>query len=136
MSLPEWILSWRSYSLEKKLEVYDKEICHELNFFIYRNDPKFFNEVVKPFLRNKLRKTFVDFYLLDDKEELLKFSRTHVLNTLNYFEKAILAGKLREYGKKSEATNLASSLELPLKSVKKSNEAFKVFFETILNAKK
>lgn len=59
----------------------------------------FFKAVVKPFISNKLRKTFVDFYLLDDKEELFKFSRTHVLNTLNSFEKAILAGKLKEYGR-------------------------------------
>ena len=121
LTLPEWITSWRSYSPEKKLSVYDKEICHELNFFIYRNDPEFFNAVVKPFLRNKLRKTFVDFYLLDDKEELLKFSRTHVLNTLNSFEKAVLVGKLKQYGREKEASSLASSLELPLKSVKKSN---------------
>jgi hypothetical protein len=31
---------------------------------------------------------------------------------------------------------LASSLELPLKGIKKSNEEFKTFFETLLNAKK
>lgn len=42
VSLPEWITGWRNYSAEKKLEVYDKETCHELNFFLYRNDPKFF----------------------------------------------------------------------------------------------
>ena len=31
---------------------------------------------------------------------------------------------------------MASSLELPLKGIKKSNEEFKIFFETVLNAKK
>jgi hypothetical protein len=35
-----------------------------------------------------------------------------------------------------EAENLASALELPLKALKRSNEDFKQFFETILNAKK
>ena len=46
VTLPEWVLGWRNYSQQKKREVYDKECCHELNFFISRADPKFFKDVV------------------------------------------------------------------------------------------
>jgi hypothetical protein len=42
VTLPDWLTAWRNYSPEKKLETSDKEVCHELNFFIYRNDPSFF----------------------------------------------------------------------------------------------
>lgn len=28
ITLPEWLTAWRNYSDDKKLEVYDKEICH------------------------------------------------------------------------------------------------------------
>lgn len=36
--LPLWISQWKSYSEAKKLEVYDKEVCHELNVFIKNHD--------------------------------------------------------------------------------------------------
>jgi hypothetical protein len=92
--------------------------------------------VIKPFISNKLKKTFIDHYLLDDKGEIINSSKTHLLIRLNYFERALLVQKLKDYGLDKEADNLASALELPLKALKRSNEDFKQFFETILNAKK
>ena len=58
------LLSWNSYSFEKKNEIYDKECCHELNTFIKFKDPDYFSKVVEPFISNKLNKTFVDLALL------------------------------------------------------------------------
>lgn len=49
-----------------------------------------------------------------------RYARTHVLDNLNAFEKAILVQKLKEYGLDREAENLASALELPFKPIKKS----------------
>lgn len=40
------------------------------------------------------------------------------------------------FGRDKQAQALASSMELALKNNKQSGEAFKMFFETILNAKK
>lgn len=65
-SLPDWVLNWRDYSYEKQVEVYSKEVCHEFNFFLKRNDPKFFESVVQPFLKSKIIKTFIDHYLLEE----------------------------------------------------------------------
>lgn len=57
-----------------KIIKYDKYACHELNLFIYFKDPKFFKTVVKPFIKNKIEKTFVDFFLLHEWKKALKFS--------------------------------------------------------------
>ena len=63
--LPEWLSAWHSYSPEKKQKVYDEEFSHELNFFIYKNDQEFFQSTVRPFVSNRIKKTFVDHYLLE-----------------------------------------------------------------------
>jgi hypothetical protein len=60
------LLLWDSYSEDKKKQVYDKECCHELNTFIRFKDPIFFDEIVGPFIKNKLQKTIVDLCLLRD----------------------------------------------------------------------
>lgn len=70
-----------------------------MNFFVYKKDKPFFDHVVRPFISNKITKTFVDLYLLDSLE-ILKFAHAHLLEKLNYFERALLVEKLINFGKK------------------------------------
>jgi hypothetical protein len=49
-----------------KLYIYNKKSCHELNNYIKHQDEIFFKQVVEPFIRNKINKTFVDLCLLED----------------------------------------------------------------------
>lgn len=44
-------------------------MCNELNIFIYFKDKKYFNDIVSPFLENKMEKTFLDHYLLGNYEK-------------------------------------------------------------------
>ena len=62
----QFVLRWPAMSDDEKRELYSKYACHELNFFIQRKDPEFFSSVVQPYLRNKLHKTFVDDYLIEN----------------------------------------------------------------------
>ncbi len=78
------ILSWNTYDYKKKKQIYDKESCHELNVFLHFQDKKFFEEVVKPFINNKINKTFVDLYLIGD-ENIREFASLHRLSKLNAF---------------------------------------------------
>ena len=57
-------MKWATTTNEEKLKHYSKNHCHELNIFIWFKDPVFFAETVKPYLLNKMEKTFVDYYLL------------------------------------------------------------------------
>ena len=62
-----FITRWPELTDEQKREKYAEFACHELNLFLQRKDPAFFEAVVKPFIANKLDKTFLDRYLLGDE---------------------------------------------------------------------
>ena len=51
-----FVLKWAGLSAEEKDQKFSNYYCHELNFFISRRDPQYFNEVVKPFLESKMEK--------------------------------------------------------------------------------
>lgn len=42
--------------MEEKNEKYDEFYCHELNAYLYFNDPVYFEKEVKPFLQSKINK--------------------------------------------------------------------------------
>ncbi len=64
---------------------------HELNLFLYKKDPTFFKAVVLPFLHNKMEKTFIDHYLLQNDAELRQYlDRTSLHDKLNFLEEALL----------------------------------------------
>ena len=65
-----WVSKWFSLSYSEKLATYNDKYCHELNSYLKFHDPKFFDTVVKPFIKNKLTKTWVDLCLLDDDRAL------------------------------------------------------------------
>lgn len=62
--IDEIYLAWPTLDWKTKMVKFSKHACHELNFFLFKRDKPFFNEIVKPFIRNKMEKTFVDWYLL------------------------------------------------------------------------
>jgi hypothetical protein len=61
-----FVLNWPKLKPEERRALYSKYACHELNFFLARKDPAFFEAVVKPYLANKKDKTFLDHWLLGD----------------------------------------------------------------------
>lgn len=91
-----FILTWKDKKLSDKLELYSKYACHELNFFLYKKDPKFFDAVVAPYLQNKKDKTFLDRWLL--KEDLSSFTEPWEFNQLNTVERILLSRVLRGEG--------------------------------------
>ena len=51
-------------TVTRREEIYSKYACHELSFFLYNKDRKFFDEVIKPHLLHKQHKTFMDDWLV------------------------------------------------------------------------
>jgi hypothetical protein len=70
-------LRWPKLSKEEKLKAYSENISHEVNMFLKLKDPGFFNEVIRPFLQNKIEKTLVDLWLLDLTADLQTFLQPH-----------------------------------------------------------
>ena len=83
----DFVNRWRQMNKETKDFHYSEYSCHELNFFLKRHDSAYFENTVRPFLINKLGKSFMDFFLLDMDMELLNWRKPHKLTELNALEK-------------------------------------------------
>ena len=90
----KFILTWDDKKQKEKQELYSKYACHELNFFLMKKDPKFFNSIVVPHLKNKRDKTFMDLWLL--KENVEEFASPWKYKRLNVVERILLAERLEE----------------------------------------
>lgn len=104
-----FLLQWPTMKIEEKRAQYSKYACHELNFFLAKKDPEFFNTVVKPYLANKKEKTFLDRWLLS--ENIQEFTRPWSHGQLNIAERILIAQRAaNERG--SEARHVADLFEM------------------------
>ena len=87
-----FVLNWNTLPAERKKELYSDYASHELNFFLYRKDPKFFETVIQPYLKNKRDKTFMDHYLTGS--DLKEFTSPWKFGRLNIVERILLARRL------------------------------------------
>lgn len=87
-----FILQWPKLTDAQKREKYSQYACHELNFFLSRKDPAFFEKVVQPYLKNKKDKTFMDRYLLG--EDLGEFTKPWSYRQLNTVERILLSQRI------------------------------------------
>jgi hypothetical protein len=88
-----FLLNWPKLRQEEKRAQYSKYACHELNFFLAKKDPAFFQAVVLPYLANKKDKTFVDRWLL--KEDVSEFLQPWQYGRLNTVERILLAQRIQ-----------------------------------------
>ena len=63
-----FVTQWSSLNKQTKDFYFGEYFSYELSFFIKRRDPAYFAEVVRRFIANRMEKSFVDHYLLDDDE--------------------------------------------------------------------
>ena len=101
-----FVTQWKNSKPEEKRKYYSEKACHELSFFIFKKDPEFFKEVVKPFLSNKKDKTFMDLWLLDLPLEGQREGWRY--GTLNVAEKTLLSERIE--GEKSRLRRYFSDL--------------------------
>jgi hypothetical protein len=85
----EFIVKWPELGEADKQQYYSEKACHELNFFLYHKDRPFFNDVIRPYIRNKKDKTFMDHWLLEN--DLSAYTALFAFSNLNIAEKIILA---------------------------------------------
>lgn len=87
-----FILGWPEYDEARKVELYSKYSCHELNFFLYQKDRSFFDKVIKPYIANKRDKTFMDKWLLGNN--LSEYLEAWAFARLNAVERILLGQRL------------------------------------------
>ena len=89
-----FLRSWPALDPAAKRTLYAKFACHELNFFLSRKDPPFFQSTIRPFLANKRDQTFLDHYLLD--RDLTPYLAPLPFSQLNAAEQVLLARRLAD----------------------------------------
>ncbi len=85
----DWLSGWEALNAETKRARYSEFVSHEVNLFLWRKDPVFFREVIRPYLANKKSRTVVDDFLLE--EDLTSYLEPWRYGRLNVMEKLLLA---------------------------------------------
>jgi hypothetical protein len=88
-----FLMDWPNKKIEEKQKLYSKFACHELNFFLFKKDRQFFDDLIKPYLANKHHKTFMDDYLLGAKVD--KYREPWQYARLNTVERILLAERIK-----------------------------------------
>ncbi|MDF1861126.1 MAG: hypothetical protein P1U87_12995 [Verrucomicrobiales bacterium] len=105
-----FIQNWPELDEAAKRKLYSDFASHELNFFLSRKDPEFFDEVILPYLKHKKDKTFLDHYLL--KENLESFLAPWEFGQLNVVERILLGRRLGGEESGNVASHVRSLHEL------------------------
>ena len=129
-----FLKDWDTFSEEEKNTKYSKFMSNEVNFFLYFKDHDYFTKVVKPFIVNKMEKSFIDFWLIGDHEAVIKHRSLKLLNKINAFEKCLLVAELMKNNDHTdEAKALADNLKLVAKSREEIIESRNRIFDIIIN---
>ena len=88
----DWLMRWSSLTPEEQRARYSEFACHEVNLFLHRKDPGFFESVIRPHLSQKRARTFIDDYLLG--ADLRAYREPRAYGRLNLVERALLAARL------------------------------------------
>jgi hypothetical protein len=89
-----FVTQWASLGAAEQQRKYAKYACHELNLFLAEKDPQFFSTTIRPYLVNRLHRTFIDQYLLGD--DLRAHLDPWAFARLNTLERVLLARRIPE----------------------------------------
>jgi hypothetical protein len=129
-----FLLKLNELSEEEKKKKLSNVFSHEVNLFIYFKYPQLFEKYVKPVLRYKAEKTFVDFFLMNDLANLNKFCTAERLNTLNAIEKCLLLYSVRKENTKF-AENIHNLILTNSENTKVKPDELKRLFNILMNMK-
>ena len=84
-----FLARWDALDADRRRALYSEHACHELDFFLYHKDRKFFDKVIAPNLRNKREPQFLDRWLLG--EDVSAWTAPDRLGALDAFERGLVA---------------------------------------------
>ena len=123
-----WLLEWPNLKDEERLAKYSEYACHEVNFFLSRKQPEFFEKVIKPHLANKKDRTFMDDYLLGN--DLAAYLEPTAYARLNALECALLGTRIA-----GEGANAFRRLREQCELIPQNPAADEALFETALRGR-
>lgn len=137
-ALSEWdfLLRWHALTPKEKLQKYNKYLGHELNVFAFFKDKKFWELVVKKHMANKTNKTFIDYFVLQDANSLLKHCSPQGIAALNAIELCLLVYFLKQTGDQARAQAVRDYLESLVRAAGAANDLhYNIRFDSALRFK-
>ena len=131
----EFLVRWNKLEENEQLLKYDSYSSNELNLFLYFKDPEFFENVVRPHISNKAKKSLVDSFLLGELTELEGYLRSFKLNDLTVLEKVLLIAALKNSHPEA-CEGIIRHTELVLGTTKNKSTQYKRLFDTVINSEK
>ncbi|CAD8169655.1 unnamed protein product [Paramecium pentaurelia] len=133
------LLKWNQETIQSQHKFYNQHQCDELNLFLYFKDPAYYETYISKYISNKIEKSFIDYFLLQDQIVLNKYSQVTLFKQLNALEQALLVIYFQEIiEKKEEAQAIALYMNHNNnnKLIKQDDDRFKTLFDTILGIEK
>ena len=130
----EFLKDWNQKTFAEKLDKYDEFASNEMNIFLYFKDKEFFTQVVKPFVSNKIKKQFVDYFLLEETKRLTEYAKVSRLQTLNALEVILLLLALKK-DHPEIAKSITEAYHNKGKLIASNPELFKKIFDVVLSSK-
>ena len=133
--IDEWdfLKKWSQLDPDDILKKYDRYISNELHLFAFFKDKEFFELVIKAHIQNKNEKSFVDQFLLDNKEELRKHLDPVNVHKLNIIEKALLIYALKDTDREA-CLKLQRLLQLFMEIGNQDVKTYNALFDTVLKS--
>jgi len=123
-----FLLKWPEMTADQKRTAYSKYSCHELNFFLYQKDRKFFDDVITDYLTHKHNKQFMDLWLLNRDLSTFRDPWRHA--QLNTLERILLAQRID-----AERGPTARHLRDRFNLLAPDQERLSLLFNTALNSR-
>ena len=111
------LLSWNNMTLEQKNKNFSKFTSYELHLFLKKFDHDYFTNVIQGFISSKMEKFFMDYYLLNDTTQILRFANMDKLSSLNTFEQCLLIDTLvrtKDANNKALAQKIAEKMQMKI----------------------
>ncbi len=117
---------WDQFSEQKKKQILTEQGSHELHLFLKLHDTVWFETHVRPVLKNKRHKSFLDLFILD--EDLSEYLKPWRFNYLNAAQKALLAHAIP-----SARDSIVQSLQRDIDQYESSKKPLHPHFYSLLN---
>ena len=106
-----FLLNFDNFNLQEKLEKLTQYFSYEVNIYLYFHHNEFFLKYIFPIIKYKSEKTFIDYFLINDKNKIKEYSKAPKIYKLNIFEKCLLI-----YAIRNENKELSNSLAREIRS--------------------
>lgn len=120
---------WNKLSHKERLAFYGGHKCNEINFWLYRKDPEFFDKVIRPLIAGKVQKDCMDYYLLGNLERLQDYTGS-LWGTLNVLERVLVDSVLPREGTQERYDALIAESKNHASTISRLDELFRLTVES------